>query len=107
MGKVSLVIDSPYGNSTGIAVETALSLRPGNFRSTNRSRLSAGTVFDFSPARSRYLLGDDFSVADLNVASIFSWAKMARLDFDAYPKISAWLNACFDREGYQRMFALR
>ena len=64
-------------------------------------------VLEGALAGSRHLLGDEFSVADLNVASIFSWAKMAQLDLDAYPKISAWLDACYAREGYQRMFALR
>src|SRR5215475_12927638 len=31
-----------------------------------------------------HLAGDSFTVADLNVASILAWAKMARLDLSAY-----------------------
>ena len=41
-----------------------------------------------------YLLGDDFTVADLNVASILSWARPARIDFGAFPKAADWLGRC-------------
>ena len=44
-----------------------------------------------------YLLGERFSVADLNVASVLSWAKMARLDLSPHPKLRTWLDACVKR----------
>lgn len=43
------------------------------------------------------LLGDDFTVADLNVASIFSMAAGANLDLDPYPAVEAWTKRCLDR----------
>jgi glutathione S-transferase len=54
-----------------------------------------------------YLLGDAFSVADLNLASIMSWGKMARLNLDEYPASKAWLDACLERDAYQRVYAKR
>ena len=51
-----------------------------------------------------YLLDSGFSVADLNLAAIFSWGKMARLDLSAYPNLRSWLNACLERDAYRRVF---
>ena len=45
-----------------------------------------------------YLVGDVFSVADLNVASVFSWAVLAGIDFAEHPNIAAWLQRCLGRE---------
>lgn len=51
-----------------------------------------------------YLLGDDFTVADLNLAAIFSWGKVARLDMSPYPNVAGWLNSCLDRDGWRKLF---
>jgi glutathione S-transferase len=48
-----------------------------------------------------YLLGDSFTVADLNVASILMWARQARLDFTPFPRAEAWLKRCLDRPAAQ------
>src|SRR5579885_2498351 len=45
-------------------------------------------------ARTPYLLGENFTVADLNVASILSWARPARIDFSHLPKAADWLSRC-------------
>jgi glutathione S-transferase len=50
-----------------------------------------------------YLAGNSFTVADLNVAGILVWAKMARLDLSAYPELARWLNACLARPAYMRL----
>lgn len=50
-----------------------------------------------------YLAGNSFTVADLNVAAILVWGKMARLDFSAYPNLTRWLNACLARPAYARV----
>lgn len=50
-----------------------------------------------------HLAGDSFSVADLNVAGILVWAKMARLDLSAYPKLTRWFDACLARPAYRRV----
>jgi glutathione S-transferase len=43
------------------------------------------------------LLGGDFSIADLNVASVLSMAGMVGLDLSGYPKLGAWLGRCTSR----------
>ena len=48
-----------------------------------------------------YLLGANFTVADLNLASILSWARQARVSLAAFPKADAWLKACYDRPAAQ------
>ena len=54
-------------------------------------------VLDEALTGSDYLTAHGFTVADLNVASILVWAKMARLDLSAYPNLTRWLNACLAR----------
>jgi glutathione S-transferase len=46
---------------------------------------------------SAYLLGEQFTVADLNVASILAWARPAQIDFSAVPKVAEWLRVCAER----------
>lgn len=48
-----------------------------------------------------HLVGDQFSVADLNVASVLSWALMAQLDLSAFPNVTRWLGACTSRPAAQ------
>ncbi len=47
-----------------------------------------------------YLLGDRFTVADLNVAAIMSWVKMGRVDLSAHDNITAWLGRCLSRPAF-------
>ena len=47
--------------------------------------------------RTSYLLGGQFTVADLNVASILAWARPAQIDFSAFPKLAEWLKNCAER----------
>ena len=44
-----------------------------------------------------YLLGGEFTVADLNVASVLSWARLAGADLSDYPNVEAWLERCLSR----------
>jgi glutathione S-transferase len=50
-----------------------------------------------------YLLGDEFTVADLNVASVLSWAPLAGLDLSHVPQASAWLARCTARPAFGRV----
>jgi glutathione S-transferase len=50
-----------------------------------------------------YLLGNDFTIADLNVAAILSFALLVKLDMSATPKAQAWLQKCLGREANQRV----
>ncbi len=50
-----------------------------------------------------HLLGDRFTVGDLNVAAIFAWGKMARLDLGAFPGVKRWLDSSFARPAYRKV----
>jgi glutathione S-transferase len=54
-------------------------------------------VLDAALASTGYLVGSKFSVADLNVASILSWARLARVDLSAFPHVKRWLDAALHR----------
>jgi glutathione S-transferase len=43
------------------------------------------------------LLGDNFTVADLNVASILAWTRPAQIGMSAFPKVAEWLRICAER----------
>jgi glutathione S-transferase len=51
-------------------------------------------VLDGAVAKTPYLIGNDFTVADLNVAAVLSWARPARIDFAPFPKAADWLSRC-------------
>jgi glutathione S-transferase len=61
------------------------------------------SVLDSSLAGRFHLAGDGFTVADLNVAGILVWGKIARLDLSAYPDLAAWLDRCLARPAYVRL----
>ncbi len=50
-----------------------------------------------------YLLGNDFTIADLNVAAVLSFAMLAKLDMSGAPRTQAWLQKCLGREANQRV----
>ena len=52
-------------------------------------------VLDGALADRPYLLGDDFTVADLNVAAVISRA--IDMDLSATPRLGAWLRRCLER----------
>jgi glutathione S-transferase len=49
-----------------------------------------------------HLLGESFTIADLNVASVLVWATMARLELGAWPQLAAWLPRCTGRPAFAR-----
>src|SRR5262245_28924692 len=54
-------------------------------------------VLDGALGGSANLLGDNFTVADLNVASILSWARPAQIDMAPFPRVAEWLKASAER----------
>ena len=54
-----------------------------------------------------HLAGENFTVADLNVASILAWGKIARLDFSRHPHVARWLEKSLARPAYKRVRDLR
>jgi glutathione S-transferase len=54
-------------------------------------------VLDGALAHTVNLLGDNFTVADLNVASILSWARPAQIDLGPFARVAEWLKTCAER----------
>ncbi len=54
-------------------------------------------ILNMALAGKDYLLGNKFTIADLNVASVVSWAKPAKIDLEAWPNLKAWLERCTTR----------
>lgn len=60
-------------------------------------------VLDGHLAERSYLIADRFTVADLNVASVMSWAQhLARCDLGPYANVTRWLGQCLARSAFQR-----
>lgn len=59
-------------------------------------------VLDGALGGKQYLLGDTFTVADLNAASVLSWAPLAGLDLGPAPRAQAWLGRCTGRPAFDR-----
>lgn len=64
-------------------------------------------VLDGHVSTRDYLMGDRFTIADLNVTSVLAWAATARLDLSSYPNLDRWLKACLARDGYQKVRAIQ
>ena len=60
-------------------------------------------VLNDSLAGRGFLLGNSFTVADLNVASILVWGKMARLNLSNHPEVARWFEACLARPAHARL----
>jgi len=60
-------------------------------------------VLDGTLAGKPYILGDTFTVADLNVASVLCWAGLAGLDLSRAPNAAAWLGRCTGRPAFARL----
>lgn len=64
-------------------------------------------VLDEVLAGRTWLVGDRFTVADLNVASVLAIAAVAQIDLAAYPNVQRWLAACTGRPASERARARR
>jgi glutathione S-transferase len=64
-------------------------------------------VLDDHLRKSEYLLGKEFTIADLNVASVIGLAQMLQLDLSPTPAAVAWLQKCLERPANQRVSAMK
>jgi glutathione S-transferase len=62
-------------------------------------------VLDNAVAKQPYLLGDAFTVADLNVAAVISRA--VDMELSAWPHLQAWLKRCLERPAARAALALK
>jgi glutathione S-transferase len=64
-------------------------------------------VLDAHLAGKQNLLGDAFTVADVNVAAILLTSWSNKVDYSAWKNLKAWLERCFARPAAQKVIALR
>jgi glutathione S-transferase len=64
-------------------------------------------ALDRELAGSSFLVGDRFTVADINVAEVVRYALLASELFEATPALRGWLAACHARPAYKRVMADR
>ena len=62
-------------------------------------------MLDEALAERAYLVGDDFTVADLNVAAVISRA--IDMDLSATPQLGGWLSRCLERPAAREARRLR
>jgi len=61
-------------------------------------------VLDAALAGTGHLIGDKFTIADLNVAAVLSWAtNIGRLELGSFPNLVRWLRACYARPAAVRV----
>lgn len=58
-------------------------------------------VLDQALKGRQYLLGDTFSIADLNLASVMGWAKLAKIDMTGHGAVANWLDRCLSRPAFK------
>jgi glutathione S-transferase len=79
-----MFLPEPERNPT--LVRQALDSLPTRFR-----------VLDSALENRQYLLGEGFTLGDLNVAIVMNYARMARIDLIPYPHLARWLDRCLSR----------
>jgi len=59
-------------------------------------------VLDDQVSDREYLLGGDFSIADLNVAGVLATANFAKYDFSKFENATRWMSRCTGRPSFAR-----
>jgi len=59
-------------------------------------------VLDAHLAERSYLLGDEFSMADLSLASVMDLLNMVNFDTTPWPNVHRWQQVCYGRDSYRR-----
>jgi glutathione S-transferase len=59
-------------------------------------------VLDGALAGKKHLLGDAFTIADLNVASVVAWALLVNMDLSKVPNVERWIRECTARPSFAK-----
>jgi len=63
-------------------------------------------VLDSALTSSAYLLGDEFTIADLNLCGVMELLNMLEFDLSAWANIERWRGLCHQRDSYHRAKAV-
>ncbi|CZT36059.1 glutathione S-transferase family protein [Rhizobium sp. 9140] len=96
--KIVLAYDAePNGPARGRAiVETATQALDKHFG-----------VLEARLSQHAHIVGDRFTVADLNLAEVFRYAQSQTALFDRHPGIKAWIERCQSRPAFREMMRVR
>lgn len=86
-----------YGRNTLFLPEQARDAAAAEASAAQLTKALAVLEAEF--AERDYLLGDRFSVADLNLASVLFWASLVEFDISGFSRVGHWLDACLARVG--------
>jgi len=64
-------------------------------------------VLESELATRDYLVGNGFTIADLNLASVLYGSFVNGYDFTSFPRVKAWLSRCLERPAAKRARAQR
>jgi glutathione S-transferase len=82
--------------------------RDNNLIETNLKKLpELLAILDSNLAGKKYLTGDQFTIGDINTASVVSICPMIGIDLGAFSNIKGWMGAISDRPAYQKYQGLR
>jgi len=59
-------------------------------------------VLDRHLAAQPFLLGEDFTIADLNLAAVMALLRQTKTDYAEHANVTRWAKACYDRPAYAR-----
>jgi glutathione S-transferase len=65
------------------------------------------SVLNNSLKEKKYLTGSQFTIGDINTASVVSICPMLGIDFTDYPNIKNWLHSMNERPAFQKYQSLR
>jgi glutathione S-transferase len=77
--------------------------KPELFKQAEGSLRKPLAVLDAQLAKASYVLGERFTVADVNLAAIISWVRPAPELLKTNPYVTAWLSKCLDRAAYKKV----
>lgn len=60
-------------------------------------------VLDARLADRQFLVGPEFSLADLNVSAVCTMGRRVGFDFDAHPQARSWLDRCWARPAFRKV----
>jgi glutathione S-transferase len=64
-------------------------------------------VLDAALSGRNYLADENFTVADLNVASLLAWGRASGLALSSYLNVDRWLEKCLARPPFRRVSAMQ
>lgn len=79
----------------------------GKAEAAEAAMVSRFAVLDAHLAKTGWIVGGRFTVADINVAEVFRYALPAAALFAGAPNVKAWIDRCHARPAFKAMMARR